>query len=678
MRLKDLTKFEIPELIINSWSHRQGDYLLPLQEKAIRAGLLKGNEENPCSNLLISAPTSAGKSFCGEMAAIAALLQRKKAVMLLPLKSIAEEKYRYFRDCYRSIGIRAVIITGDHPENDHDFESGKFDLALAIYEKFNRLLTVNLDILQQVGLVVVDELQMIGDPERGPELEMALTKIICSGHCPRIVALSAVLDDETELADWLNCRVIRELNRPVDLLQGIASGGYFHFRSFNSGLEGREKFDLPDDREDLAESLIQFLKKDSNRKLIFLKSRRDTLHAAFKLAAAVNWEEARTTLNELDGEEPSFLVRSLRQTLSRGVAFHNADLTPAQRQAVEQGYMSGEVRVIFSTTTLAMGVNLPAEMVLLETMKYSPGNCGGRAVLVPITPPEFQNITGRAGRFGLGETGKPGRAVILAGSDFEHEVLWSNYIDTRKDTRVASSLERYSSEDILLELLASGLISEKDDLERVLSRTLLSRQKGKVDAARLNRCLAELASLGLISEDLRPGAVGRAVARCGLTVATYRRYKAFLEKSHPETIVGWLSLALFGAEFDISRCGLMPSEYRSRLYEKIRHQQFAEYSGEITPFVAAAVGREPLDFRSCAILKAVFLLSDWSGEVSVEQLEQRYQLHHGQIINLAETAAWLIASLGRIIAAGDAGARLPQTLDEYAFMVQFGISPEMR
>jgi len=161
---------------------------------------------------------------------------------------------------------------------------------------------------------------------------------------------------------------------PVDLYQGVATGGYFHFRSFNSGHEGKEQIALANDRDNLAENLIEFLKSGKSQKLVFLKSRRSTIDAAFKLASVSGWSEAKTTLSELESEETSFLIRALRQTLSHGVAFHNADLTPVQRNAIEHGYRRGEIRVIFSTTTLAMGVNLPAETVLLETMKYSADN----------------------------------------------------------------------------------------------------------------------------------------------------------------------------------------------------------------------------------------------------------------------------------------------------------------
>lgn len=675
MKLKDLAKFDLPESVISAWIKRQGDYLLPLQERAIKGGLLGTRDGERPPNLLISAPTSSGKSFCGEIASIVSLLKRKKAVMLVPLKSIAEEKHACFQDCYASLGIRILTVTGDHPENDADFQLGNFDLALAIYEKFNRLLTVNLDILQQIGLIVVDELQMIGSPRRGAELEMALVKVISSGYDPRIVALSAVLDDESELAGWLGCNVIRETVRPVDLLQGIAADGYFRFRSFNSGLEGKERFALKSAGGDLAENLIEFLKNDTSQKLVFLKSRRDTIEAAFRLAAAVRWKEAKTALAGLEGEETSFLIRSLRQTLSRGVAFHNADLTAPQRRAVEQGYRRGQIRVIFSTTTLAMGVNLPAEMVLLETVKYTSGNFGGKPSLVPITAADFQNIAGRAGRFGLGPSRTPGRAVVLAGSDFEYEVLWSQYVDSGKKEKLKSALADYDLIDVVLDLVVSGLGSNP---EKCLSKLFYCRQGNRIDEARLTRILEELMSSGLVGRSFQPTRLGAAVAETGISTGSCRHYMRLVSERHPETPVGWLLAALTGPEFDISHSGMMSSEYHRRTYERLIYQCFSEYITEIGAYIETEIGREPLTFRISAILKAVFLLADWAGGVPVEKLEQRYQLHHGQIINLAETAAWLLASIGRLVYAADCNSEIPRHVEALAFEVQFGISSEMR
>ncbi len=672
MRLKSLLKYGIPEMIIEAWTHRQGDYLLPLQERAVAAGLLSDE-----GNLLISAPTSSGKSFCGEMAAMAALLRRRKVVMLFPLKSIVEEKYRHFNDCYAPLGIRTVIVTGDHPENDCAFEAGEFDLALAIYEKFNRLLTVNLDILQQVGLIIIDELQMISEEGRGPELEMSLVKTLGSEYSPRLVALSAVLHDETELLEWLGARLIRETVRPVDLLQGIVMEGRFRYRSFNSGLEGNEDFPLAVEEDNLPAALIEYLKNDEAQNLIFLKSRRDTIDASFRLAAAVNWKEASGTIAELDNEEPSYLVRSLRQVLSRGVSFHNADLTSKQRQAIEAGYRRGEIRVIFSTPTLAMGVNLPAETVFLETMKYRSGEYGGKPVLAPVTAAEYQNIAGRAGRYRRGRENCPGRAVILAGSPFEHEVLWSGYIERGNGNKLRSALADADPRGLVLDLLVSGLAEDKASLERILEKSFYHVQGGGFASDCIDHAIGGLITAGLVDGRNVPTPAGAAAAESGLGVTACCRYREALAERIPESPIGWIALALSGEDIEFARMGLSGTEFRGRFYEKLVYREYSEKLGELNTFLGAEIGQRPLDYRQAAILKGALLLTDWAEMCPAEQLEQRYQLHLGQIADLGETAAWLLIAIGRLIAAGDCTSEIPGLLERHAFAVQYGIDPAL-
>jgi replicative superfamily II helicase len=196
MYLSDLSKWGIPECVLQRWRERQGELLLPVQSKAVCQGLLgspsPADQQHPV-NVLITAPTSSGKSFCAELAGLKAVSARRRTVMLFPLKSLAEQKYRLFRQTYGPLGIKCLIVTGDHPENDRPFVEGKFQLALAIYEKLDQLLTTSLDSLKNVGTVVVDEIQTIAEPGRGAVLERLLTKILASSYTPTLVGLSAVL-----------------------------------------------------------------------------------------------------------------------------------------------------------------------------------------------------------------------------------------------------------------------------------------------------------------------------------------------------------------------------------------------------------------------------------------------------------------------------------------------------
>ena len=124
MRLTDLKKYGIPTRVIEVWKERQGESLLPVQSSAVRKGLVGelGNGSGP-NSLVISAPTSSGKSFCAEMAMIKSLTARSRVIMLSPLKSLAQQQHALLERTYGPLGIRCLIVTGDFPENDHFRES---------------------------------------------------------------------------------------------------------------------------------------------------------------------------------------------------------------------------------------------------------------------------------------------------------------------------------------------------------------------------------------------------------------------------------------------------------------------------------------------------------------------------------------------------------------------------
>ena len=133
-------------------------------------------------SLLISAPTSTGKTFCAELALAGEIVRRRKGVLLVPLKSIAEEKFREFEPLYRSLNLRCIIATADHPEHSSALGSGRFDIAICVYEKFNRAILMNIDLLGSIGSLVIDEAQLLGDPQRGKVLESILLKLAGYRH----------------------------------------------------------------------------------------------------------------------------------------------------------------------------------------------------------------------------------------------------------------------------------------------------------------------------------------------------------------------------------------------------------------------------------------------------------------------------------------------------------------
>jgi helicase len=687
MYLSELKHYRIPEQFIELWQKRQGNLLLPVQSRAVRAGLLDDPKSDAGScRMIISAPTSSGKSFCAELAASRALARRQRVVYLLPLRSLAEEKYRLFRDTYGPLGIKCLIASSDHPENDRAFSAGDFHIALVINEKFDLALTAHLDLLANIGLVVIDEIQMISEPGRGVALEKLLTKIRASTYRPDLLALSAVLGehDVRPLADWLGARLVQESLRPRDLLRGVAADGRFDYRSHNTERDGSAPFagTAPVGDEESLRLLTDQICADGGATLIFVKSRADSMQLALQLAAA-GFPPAGRALERLEAEEPSSLLNTLSQVLRHGVAFHNSDLSASQREAVESGFISGEIRVLCATTTLALGVNLPADTVYLETVKYASGNYGDRPELTPISRAEFDNMAGRAGRLD-GVRADPGRAIILAGSEFERQVLWDNYINPSERRPLVSVLSGSDAVDWVLDMVACGLAATRDDLARLLAESFLLQAGRPADRDfDLDRAIDTLRGFGLLTvspqSGLAPTGPGAATARTGLGVINAGRFLRTLDSDgSPETEFGWICLALSGPGWSPPP-GFLSWYERSRNESVRRLYQRFDYSvEEAVRFLPEDHRRRALDYRTASALKAALVLDDWRQLLPVNRLEERYGVHLGKIQEIAGTAAHLLASLASLIKGADLDSPEVERLRQLAFAVRFGMPDSFR
>ena len=134
-------------------------------------------------------------SFIGEMAAITQAIHYKKAIYLAPLRSLAEEKYWHFKKLYsgKDCPIKILISSRDHREDDHKIIEGEYEIAIMVYEKFNYFLLKYPSLLENTSLIIVDELQMIHDPERGPLLEEMIKTIRKNNSRIKLIGLSAYL-----------------------------------------------------------------------------------------------------------------------------------------------------------------------------------------------------------------------------------------------------------------------------------------------------------------------------------------------------------------------------------------------------------------------------------------------------------------------------------------------------
>jgi helicase len=209
-----LEPYGFPPDVLATWAASIPS-LNELQQDAINEfGVLDGD------HLVVSAPTSSGKTLIGELAALKGVLERKRALFLLPMKALVNDKYAEFTRKYDAFGLRTIRATGEINDDIPALMKGQYDVCLMTYEKCAALVLAQPHILDGVGTVVVDEVQMIVDATRGANLEFLLTLFRArrrQGAEPQIVALSAVIGDSNGLERWLDARLVQRTQRPVPL-----------------------------------------------------------------------------------------------------------------------------------------------------------------------------------------------------------------------------------------------------------------------------------------------------------------------------------------------------------------------------------------------------------------------------------------------------------------------------
>ncbi|HEX7401116.1 MAG TPA: DEAD/DEAH box helicase [candidate division Zixibacteria bacterium] len=668
MRIDKLIRYGIPDSIIESWKKTQGNELLPLQAAAVvKHDLLNGK------SLIISAPTSSGKTFCGEMAAAVNLFKRKKVVFLVPLKAVAEEKYADFCRKYSPLGIRVTVSTRDRLEDDRKIERGDFDLAIMIYEKFNRLLIKNLDVLNSINLVVVDELQMIGDHSRGMTLELVLTKIKSSKYSPQILGLSAVLKDPEQLSSWLGCQLLLEKNRPVELLQGVLLNGEFRFRKHNSGEEGSQKLVGLESEEPhliLFANLNQLL-EEKEQVLVFLKSKKNCEDCALLFSEQAHSNQSTEAIRELSELENTTLREKLVKCLEKGVAFHNADLTFDERRVIEHFYLKGDIRIIFSTTTLSLGINLPAKTVFIETQKYEVGEYSGKAVMSPLSWSEYENMSGRAGRFGL--ENQFGRSVIIAQNQFQFDTLWEGYIEGEEE-KITSRLSPENLADVILDLVASGAGKTQDKLKSVLTHSLgggLILENQDIVREKTEELL-QINVLSKNEEVLSPTRIGSLCAFKGITVKTGLALKRKLENPADYDLFSWFYSVLNTPDGEEIYISVNFLEEQNRVYEKAlieRYEDKPAYSEGIATLLTRTTGFSPAETKR---LKMAFVLSEWITSRSTIDLENKYLCRSGQIEQIGKQTSWLLDAAGGMAKVLNKDRSISFFLKRLSLKVNFG------
>lgn len=542
--VRSLESRGFPSTLLDAWA-KSIPSLNELQLAAINEfGVLDGE------HLVVVAPTSSGKTMIGELAALKGALERRRALFLLPMRALVNDKYQEFGRTYGEYGLRVIRATGEVSDDVPDLMRGRYDVCLMTYEKFASMALTYDHLLEQVGTIVVDEVQMIADRSRGANLEFLLTLLRTrqrEGIEPQIVALSAVIGDTNGLERWLGARLLRREERPVPLNEGVLRrDGSFRFVD-PDGEEKTEPRVVREGRKDSSQDwlipLARRLVAEGEQIIVFRETKSETINVARYLARELELPPVESALTELPSGDPSSASEGLRYALSRGVAFHNADLDREERRIVEESFRRPDtpLRIIVATTTLAMGVNTPASSVVVVGLDH-PGQ-------QPYSVAEYKNIVGRAGRLGYAEEGT---SYLLALEPQAEHRAWTRYVrGATEDLHSRFLASDTDPRSLVVRVLAaagratgSGLRAE--DIVEFLEESFGAFQQKRTsegwgwDREALSRALAELEAHALVEplDDERLGLtpLGRLAGESGTEVETIVRLVEALGAIEPERV----------------------------------------------------------------------------------------------------------------------------------------------
>jgi len=412
---RKISELPIPDKFKEQLNSDGFKFLLPIQSQVIDAGLFKD------VNMLIVSSTSSGKTLLGELAGVPKALQGKKMIYMSPLVALTNEKYEQFRKRYKSLGLRVGIKVGmsrldvgDEGKPIVDTDITKANIVCATYEALDLIFrSGNTSDLGEIGTVVIDEIQNLADPERGPELDGLLNRMRLHYPNAQYLALSATVGSPQVLAKELQMKLVNFEGRPIPLER--------HLVFARSDEEKRSMI------RRLVNQEFRHVSSSGNKgqTIIFTYSRR-------RAQALSDW------------------LREQRVSTS----IYHGGLSYSRRRRTEQSFTKQRFSSIVTTAALGAGVDLAASQVIFESLAMGADW---------LSTAEFEQMLGRAGRLGKHDRGKvymivqPERKYHSGQDKSEDEVAVELLNGIIEDVEPFADKET-SSEQILATICSTGLV----------------------------------------------------------------------------------------------------------------------------------------------------------------------------------------------------------------------------
>ncbi len=493
-------------------------FITDIQYEALQAGVSEG------ASVLVSAPTSTGKTLIGWWTIASAIAAGGRAIYLVSHRALAKQKFEEAQRLFLKGplgGDRAAIVcaTGDAVE---DASGRKTNAPLAsTYEKFLGCLSVGGPPRDLTDVCFVcDEVQLVGDPHRGQNVELLLTLMRRSGW-RQLVGLSAVLSekDADSLANWLELKLVRNPTREKALRIECRGPKTVHTIAVAPGIVGELQSEERQSEQSTNRIVNELLRlPGSGPVIVFCMKVDDT----YDLCA--EWHRGKAPSVDVSAPVALELADNLSAALARKAAFHNAELSEDERIFVEAQIAAGTVDVVYATSTLAAGVNFPLGSAVFSSWKRWNFD---RRRHETIGRAEFQNMAGRVGR--MGQAAAEGR-VILSAEGPAGIIEARKLMDLNGQDELGNGITTEDFGTLTLQLFAGKLCTSRKEAFEIIASTLSAARESESNLAGvshwevdLNRQIDRLVHTGCLLEG-RAGVVvtafGTSVARSGMKPET--------------------------------------------------------------------------------------------------------------------------------------------------------------
>ncbi|XP_067153480.1 helicase POLQ-like isoform X3 [Apteryx mantelli] len=400
-------------------------------------------------NLIYSLPTSGGKTLVAEILILQELLCRQKDVlMILPYVAIVQEKVWGLSSFGVELGFLVEEYAGSKGRFPPIKRRIKNSLYIATIEKGHALVNslIETERIDHLGLVVVDELHMLGEGSRGAVLEMTLAKILYTSKNTQIIGMSATLNNVGDLQKFLQADYYTN-----------------NFRPYSSNLEKA-------DPDHIIALVTEVIPKYSC--LIFCPTKKNCENVASMVCKYLNKEfrahrekEKKDLIKNLKTIGNGSICPVLKHTIPFGIAYHHSGLTNDERKSIEEAYSAGVLCLLACTATLAAGVNLPARRVIL------------RAPYVArefLKKNQYKQMIGRAGRAGIDSAGES--ILIVQEKDKQ---LVQDLVNSPLENCYSNLLPEFTKgiQSLLLSLVGLKIAVTLEEIYSFMCHTLLGVQQ---------------------------------------------------------------------------------------------------------------------------------------------------------------------------------------------------------